>query len=401
MIITYSVGTNSGALYSGNASSTSNVLTLASAASANIGIGDQIRHGSNRYYITGRNSPTSFNIATATGGSVTDFSSTAITIYRAYNSISAAEAGASDASHLNTSDLVASNFLLQIACYADGNISGSTDVDGWTVDATRYVRFFTPVTLAEVGITQRHSGVWDETKFYMSGAPSAAFFTTNDNYVRIEGFQFNIASSDQYRYGVRTNTSNGVRILSNIMKQSGTGTNQSGVYATGGGTDVVIANNIIYGFSTANSAAFALGSAASGGFAYNNTAYGCVIGMTSGYLNIVAKNNICYNNTTDFGSDFAAASTNNLSKDATAPALNTYYRNKTVAFVNTAGNDYRLSIKDTDAKDLGANLSADGSYAFSDDITGTQRPIGSAWDIGADEAKYFGNKSTYHRRRRS
>ena len=52
----YSVGTQAAALYSGNASATSGTLTLASAAASNVGVGDEIRQGSNRYYITGRTS---------------------------------------------------------------------------------------------------------------------------------------------------------------------------------------------------------------------------------------------------------------------------------------------------------------------------------------------------------
>jgi hypothetical protein len=52
--IYYSVGTSTSALYSGNASASSGVLTLSSPANDNIGVGDEVRVGSNRYYITGR-----------------------------------------------------------------------------------------------------------------------------------------------------------------------------------------------------------------------------------------------------------------------------------------------------------------------------------------------------------
>jgi hypothetical protein len=60
--IYYSVGTDTSALYSGNASASSGTLTLAGSAAAKIGVGDEIREGSNRYYITGRNSSTVFTL---------------------------------------------------------------------------------------------------------------------------------------------------------------------------------------------------------------------------------------------------------------------------------------------------------------------------------------------------
>ncbi|NIO62460.1 MAG: DNRLRE domain-containing protein, partial [Gammaproteobacteria bacterium] len=59
--IFYSVGTDTSALYSGNASASSGILTLLGGPAADkIGVGDEVRVGSNRYYITGRNSSTEF-----------------------------------------------------------------------------------------------------------------------------------------------------------------------------------------------------------------------------------------------------------------------------------------------------------------------------------------------------
>ena len=60
-VIYYSVGTDNTALYSGNASASAGTLTLSSPAANKIGVGDEIRVGLNRYYITGRSSPTVFD----------------------------------------------------------------------------------------------------------------------------------------------------------------------------------------------------------------------------------------------------------------------------------------------------------------------------------------------------
>ena len=66
-----------------------------------------------RYYITGRISSTVFTIQDSAAGGGTPgatnitFASTAITIRRAFNLLSTAEASSSDANHLNTANLVA------------------------------------------------------------------------------------------------------------------------------------------------------------------------------------------------------------------------------------------------------------------------------------------------------
>ncbi|MDA2924180.1 hypothetical protein MYX65_05910 [Acidobacteria bacterium AH-259-L09] len=132
--IYYSVGTDTSALYSGNGSASSGVLTLSSSASNNIGVGDEVREGLNRYYITQRNSSTSFNIqnSAANGGTPgatnITFADTSITIYRAFNSlddaVDALDGGvsASDSNHLNTTDLVTADYQLNIACYGDTSV---------------------------------------------------------------------------------------------------------------------------------------------------------------------------------------------------------------------------------------------------------------------------------------
>jgi hypothetical protein len=127
--IYYSVGTDNTALYSGNASASSGTLTLASSGAAKIGVGDEIREGLNRYYITGRNSATEFTIQNSAANSGTPgdtnitFGTTSITIYRAFNTITAAISGSPDSSHLNLGgppyDLTSGNYQLNWPCYKD------------------------------------------------------------------------------------------------------------------------------------------------------------------------------------------------------------------------------------------------------------------------------------------
>ena len=111
--IYYSVGAEITDLYSDTASASSGTLTLNGAAIDTIGVGDEVREGSNRYYITGRNSTTEFTIqnSAANGGTPGDtditFTTTSISIYRAFNSLEDAVLNSDDSSHLNTGDLAA------------------------------------------------------------------------------------------------------------------------------------------------------------------------------------------------------------------------------------------------------------------------------------------------------
>jgi hypothetical protein len=174
---------------------------LNSPAANKIGVGDEIRLGANRYYITGRNSATEFTIqnSAANGGTPGDtnitFGSTAITIFRAFNTLSAAEAGSSDASHLNASDLVAGNLQLNWTCYDDGAMNdGITVIDGWTTGPANYIRIYTPTDTNEVGASQRHTGTAGTgfrltPSFDLTATLSFWYIEILEEYVRIEGIE--------------------------------------------------------------------------------------------------------------------------------------------------------------------------------------------------------------------
>lgn len=54
-------------------------------------------------------------------------------------------------------------------------------------------------------------------------------------------------------------------------------------------------------------------------------------------------------------------------------------------YVDSANDDFHLDSADTVCINNGTDLSADGSFAFDDDIDFESRPNGSDWDIGFDE----------------
>ena len=130
---------------------------------------------------------------------------------------------------------------------------------------------------------------------------------------------------------------------------------------------------------------------------YNNTVTKCNIannayraGIALGNVEntCILKNNLVVENTYQdyfLGTNAHSDSTNNLTSDDTAPGANAI-QNATVQFVDAANNDYRLAASDTSgAIDGGADLSSDANLPVTDDIIGTGRPQGTAFDIGAFE----------------
>lgn len=169
---------------------------------------------------------------------------------------------------------------------------------------------------------------------------------------------------------------------SGVTRDSGNACLQIASVASGVRT---IRNNIVYGckqdginYSTAN------GETAN---VYNNTVYGVTgagiaMAVDANTATWNVKNNLASNNT---GGDYSISPggsttynhATNLSSDTTSPDAS--FRSKTVTFINTGGNNYHLNATDTEAKNLGTDLSG----SFTDDIDGDTRS--GSWDIGADE----------------
>jgi hypothetical protein len=416
--IYYSVGTNAGALYGpANASATSGTLTLAAAAANNIGVGDEIRLGSTgRYYITGRVSSTVFTIQNSgyNGGTPGDtnitFGSQSISIYRAFNSLrdaflNTAPAYYGDGNHLKTTNLVTGNYQLNIACYADGVMSmanaDEVDILTDTTGPANYIRVYTPVLPNEVGVSQRHTGVWG-TGFQLSGSNSD-IIQIDDDYVRIEGLTILATVNDNVAMwgGIwaAPNGASDVRISKNIIKGNvadASGRQAYGILVGRGNSDVVrVWDNIVYNYPTV-SASVSICIAIQYGTVYifNNTVYDCNTGfqIQNSASAVQLRNNVSISdifNTTyfvDYVDNFGATRSSNVSSDGTSetPALRnmilyaTYFRN------TTAGSE-DLHLKASSLSLWGQNgtdLSADANLPVTDDIDGEAR---TRPDIGADE----------------
>lgn len=287
-------------------------------------------------------------------------------------------------------DIVSLGYMLEIDCYSMQDTYVNQE-STYTTNEDYYIKITTPPT-------ERHNGKWDENKYHI--VADSTGLRINANHTIIDGLQLKVSSSSSYQIiGIASLLPEGGKayISNNIIWGEATGDvyGGSGIYV--GYYDnpaddtryFYVWNNIVYGFNNNGNGVGYRGN--TGGvvtyeYVYNNTIANCRTGF-AGSTRTILKNNIGYNNTYDYsGSVGAASSTNNLSKDASAPAYNTYYTNKTLTFVNAtigATSDFHLVTSDTDAIGKGTNLSADSILPFSTDIDGVAR--GTTWDIGADQ----------------
>lgn len=292
-----------------------------------------------------------------------------------YTSLSAAEAG-------EQADLVSLDRQLDIECYSFEDTTQVT-ISGSTVDATRYIRVYTPST-------ERHDGKWNTSKYRVNITSGwASFFVGFNiatNYTRIEGLQVSGSPTTTGRTAFGSNAAvNNVRLNNNVVRLIAGG-NASCVAlsltCSGVGTINRVWNNVIYGDGIGTGMSISAGDFNADSYLYSNTVYNFGTGITSGGGNAkFAKNNLVNGCTTCYSGSFNAASSNNISEDATSP--NSGLRSLDVTFVDEAGFDLHLASGDTAAKDAGTDLSADGTIAFSDDIDSQTRS--GTWDIGADE----------------
>jgi hypothetical protein len=396
----YSVGTSAADLKTAaTISIVTGTATLSAGQANNIGVGDKITYnGATICYISARSSNSVYSVVTNTGATPPNVTNVTVnSIKRTFNGLIAALTGASGAAYLNTANLVTGNYALNIACYGDGIDAGMALVDGWTTDASHYIKIYTPYLQSEVGTSQRHNGIWGVAGRYMiktSGSGSAVI-RVQDDFVKIYGLQVDMSGASgadairvDYSPGligagaVEEIAYNLIKVTVQVDNQSGTGIwEESG---SGNPITVKIWNNIYWDLTGSSDYAMWLGyQTAPTIYLYNNTIYNCVTGPYISKANVIAKNNLVYNCVNNYSGAFSALGTNNLSGPGASGAIPaTNARNGVaVLFEDSANDDFRLTSGDTGARTFGVNLFSDPNCPFSDDLTGAVRP--ATWDIGA------------------
>lgn len=169
-----------------------------------------------------------------------------------------------------------------------------------------------------------------------------------------------------------------VRQAINRGPNAASGTGRSVFWATTAGKQVEV-NNLTYNWRQGH--IHASGSASTARLCANNTvvnaAGGAAFSMGNAGANQKLYNNIAQGGSTQYANLTSLTSGGNISGDTSSPQ--TGLRSLTIAFTNSAGDDY--STSDSQA-DVGTDLSADSTYAFNTDIVGTTR---SAWFAGMFE----------------
>ncbi len=283
-------------------------------------------------------------------------------------------------------DLVALDRRLDIECYSMSD-TVQVVVNGFTTDATRYIRIYTPSS-------ERHRGKWDNTKYRLEN--TALIVDIQENYVRFEGLQVKLtANTGSGIHGVSTLNVVGtglIRFSKCIFKGvlSGDVTGVGVSNRSDSGTVVQVHNCLFLDWIRPD-----ISSGYVGGLytdigtlqAYNNTFINCHRGIYRvGGVSTIAKNNLFYNCTQPCAGNFEAGtdynSTNNAAIGYTVTdAGNTHdIVNQVYNFIEP-GDDYHLTSYDMGAKDKGIADPSGG--AFTDDVDGEVRY--GIWDIGFDE----------------
>jgi hypothetical protein len=291
-------------------------------------------------------------------------------------------------------------------CYDFADTTPTTIV-GWTTSATNYIRIYTPTA-------ERHDGTTGTGYRLQTNGFESALTVTEEN-VRVEGIELYSGTNHQDMLVLNAAGTCDIRV-SHCLFSAQAMTAFDIISGSAGTGTWKIWNNFFV-----KSMEYAVNWDPGGGtlYFYNNSMVGC--GREAGgyacFLRVsgtvVAKNNIADERTTSgsnsatsgWSGTFDAGSTKNLSTDTTDAGTDTI-NSATPVYVNVGGNNIKLDATDTACKDVGADLSADANIAVSDDIVGTARPSGSAFDIGAFEIVQAGGGGisipvVYHHRQRN
>lgn len=314
-----------------------------------------------------------------------------------YTSLSAWEAG-------EQADLPTADEISQAECY-DFEDTTAVAIDGWTTDATRYIRVY--------GATGDEAQVPYATNAYRLAVSNNTALGIGENYVRVERIQIQttatVASAARGINALAASISaaaGDIRIIGCLFRGvlSSTNAAQVGINArsvTGGTIAYRIVNNMFYDWtSSAASAGTAIEIALANGtgslsYVYNNTIYNAYRGInapsaTNAPSQWTLKNNGFDSNGVTSADGYAAGTgayhtdSDYNASDLAADAPGANAKNSvSPTFVNEGTRDIHLDSSDTAWKDSGTDLSADAGYAFATDFDAASRS--GSWDIGADE----------------
>lgn len=300
-----------------------------------------------------------------------------------YTSLSAWEAG-------RQGDLVSSDCIEIAECYSLEDTT-TVDIDGWTTDATRYIKVATTSSA-------RHGGVWS-TSAYRMVMDNTYAFTIRESHVWLDGIQITLTNPSAGLYYIRTvglSNTDTLKISNTIFKGHGNSSYNIGLcptVVTGSLPTMYVWNSLFYGSGNSENSYFNVTGANDVVYIYNSTFILGGTNVTAGVrreagtltcTNVFAGG--CYSGRAFFGTitcNYCASSDASADDNGgTGNIINKAIDTDTFVNVTAGSEDYRLAT-DGLSPLVNAGTSDPGSGLFSDDITYTIRS--GTWDIGAHE----------------
>ena len=287
-----------------------------------------------------------------------------------YTTLAAAEAA-------DQQDLTVLNDIYELE--QDGGFdAGAVTFDGWTTDATRYIRVF-----ARAGSEAQLP--WSASAARNTTTLNAVGYGTAEQFTRFEYLQCDITNTLSNSTAFNTQSASSCRFVGCVARDSGPNSNVG--FRSNSGSSFFI-NCVAIGDGGASTMGF---QNVWGAVWYNCTAVGWATGFVStAALTKTARNCVAFNCTTDWSWGTGGTASNNASEDGTHPGTS----GVTITvdpFVDSAGGDYHIA-SGSQLVDVGTDLSADATFAFTLDFDRAARS--GTWDIGADEYVAAGGGDT-------
>lgn len=386
----------------------SGTLTFSVAQTGNIGVGCKITYDTSKTcYISGKTSQTVWSVVTVTGGTPTNEASpvTVNSIKHVFSSLNSAMANVEGASYTNSTDWVTDQYNVFVHTYRQTGDDTTAVVfpDGITCNASYHLNIQTPTdTLSECNTDNWISDKkWTPGGYVLSvddvdpinmdgGSPELTF-------AEIHRLQIELGGNTTASCGISGYDNDNCWVDKCIIRQKSGATAQHEGIGIRFVSDLLVSNIIIYGFD--NDRGLDLDSQGNNADnRYTNiSVYGCDEGVYTGSANVyqsgILDNIIVSGNTTydwdnspyvSWTSGTGNRCENNIDGGNNVNSMNNSANNQvnksaTDIWVDPANGDFNLKAG-SPAINQGRTESG-----FSDDIGGTVRPKGSAWDAGAIE----------------
>lgn len=318
------------------------------------------------------------NTASTPGGDGTTNNTSGAT--RAYASLNEAEAALQ-------ADLVSADQVLTVLCSGTTADTTAVSIDGWTFDATRYLKVEGAAALTPT---------WDTSKYRIeaTSADGGDALTVVEEFTYLKNLQLQktkASNLDKNILQMNSAIGAGSVYLENLVLKgiysSGTG-NFRGLFCGDGSATYRAKNILIFDVNGGGGTGFYQNSFPTM-YCYNFGVHNCDTGYFTSDSGTTLKNCWAQSCTDGYSGTFNGNSDYNLSElSSDAPGSNS--KNSTViTFVNEAADNFSLDSADTGAKDSGTDLSADGGwFGTANDIAGDTRS--GTWDIGPDEVSASG-----------